>query len=603
MKTLGYRMVMVGLMVLGLVVHTACSKSGSPSSPTTQNNPTATSSFTQTPTLTPGLTFSATPTMSRTATPANTSTNTATLTVTNTITDTATQTLTNTPTVTSTLTITPTPTATCTITNTPFQGVGGSVTYTGAKAFQNGFSYFGVALFDNPNLDAGTNGVDLIAQQSVSLNGGNYVLNVPNGVYYLVTNYAADASTYFYGAEDGNGPLPGEKYAYYQNSNCALPASAVTVNGQTFLLPITITDSCPATGLFNGVTYTGSSTVNATNQVHVLAFQTGGTFTTMVAHCNQTTANGKYKLTTLDYAGYNVDLLAYVDKAGTGDTIAPGDPVTAILNVPVTFVVTRTVPPITFNDTFIWPNNNLTPQNTATTTNTATPTPTFSATPSMTDTPTDTATITDTPTLTATPTPYRHTITIDGTNDFIPAQEQFATTSNGYNAYVSWDANNLYCGYSGPDIAAGDSNKWFLIYVDVDPGANTGASTGYAFNTQAPTFPAGFSPKYLLRWITDNSYSNILSWNGSSWQNPGFTFNFSQNGTYIETSLSLSNIGSPSKMSLTAFMIDEQSGSEWTYGGLYADNFTDGYNVSPLHWLSIDLSSPLAPNTSGNEKP
>ncbi len=55
MKTLGYRMVMVGLMVLGLVVHTACSKSGSPSSPTTPNNPTATSSFTQTPTLTPGL--------------------------------------------------------------------------------------------------------------------------------------------------------------------------------------------------------------------------------------------------------------------------------------------------------------------------------------------------------------------------------------------------------------------------------------------------------------------------------------------------------------------------------------------------------------------
>lgn len=523
MKTLGYRMVMVGLMVLGLVVHTACSKSGSPSSPTTPNNPTATSSFTQTPTLTPGLTFSATPTMSRTSTAANTLTNTATLTVTNTLTNTATQTLTNTPTVTSTLTITPTPTATCTITNTPFQGVGGSVTYTGAKAFQNGFSYFGVALFDNPNLDAGTNGVDLIAQQNVTLNGGNYVLNVPNGVYYLVTNYAADASTYFYGAEDGNGPLPGEKYAYYQNSNCALPASAVTVNGQTFLLPITITDSCPATGLFNGVTYTGSSTVNSVNQVHVLAFQTGGTFNTMVAHSNQPTANGKYKLTTLDYAGYNVDLLAYVDKAGTGDTIAPGDPVTAILNVPVTFVVTRTVPPITFNDTFIWPNNNLTPQNTATTTNTATatstatpsPTETSSATPSMTATSTDTPTITDTPTQTATATntltPCSSTFGMGNTNTSVTAMfsnNQLIAQQVVNTNYAKVTGISLYTGVAGNVMGAiytNDSTSGQPTSLIAQSSQTTLAGDGWDTVplTTDPVIPPG---TYWVMAISDTPY-------------------------------------------------------------------------------------------------
>jgi outer membrane protein assembly factor BamB len=386
------------------------------------------------------------------------------------------------------------------VTNTPFQGVSGSVTYTGSKAFQNGFSFFGVALFDNDNLDAGPDGVDLKAQQNVTVNGGTYTIDVPNGVYYLVTNYASDASTYIYGAEDGNGPLPGEKYAFYQNSSCNLPASPVTVNGQTLLLPITITDSCPATGLFNGVTYTGSSTVNSTNQVHVLAFQPGGTFSSMVAHSNQAAANGKYKLTTLDYAGGDVDLLAYVDKAGTGDTIAAGDPVTAILNVPVTYVTTRTVPAINFNDNFIWPNNNLTPQNTSTATNTATDTCT--TTPTNTATNTCTQTITNTPTNTATMTmtmtpgtvyPSWSTsigsfigisspaLSLDGSKVYIGTGGGLVCVSSGgvsqWTYYNTISSPNSYymsqCPSVGPDgtVYMGEANSAYLDAVNGSTGA------------------------------------------------------------------------------------------------------------------------------------
>ena len=50
--------------------------------------------------------------------------------------------------------------------------------------------------------------------------------------------------------------------------------------------------------------------------------------------------------------------------------------------------------------------------------------------------------------------PYRHTITIDGTNDFSPTSEKLATTTTSVDAYVTWDASALYVGYVGSDLGA-----------------------------------------------------------------------------------------------------------------------------------------------------
>src|SRR5688572_10489783 len=72
---------------------------------------------------------------------------------------------------------------------------------------------------------------------------------------------------------------------------------------------------------------------------------------------------------------------------------------------------------------------------------------------------------------------YRHTIQIDGVDDFLSA-EQFPTTSAGYGARVTWDNDNIFVGYSGADLdpaAAETATKWLFVYVDADPGMGRGA--------------------------------------------------------------------------------------------------------------------------------
>jgi hypothetical protein len=46
---------------------------------------------------------------------------------------------------------------------------------------------------------------------------------------------------------------------------------------------------------------------------------------------------------------------------------------------------------------------------------------------------------------------YSHTIMIDGVDDFTP-DEAFTTTTATYGAAVTWDATNIYVGYTGDDI-------------------------------------------------------------------------------------------------------------------------------------------------------
>lgn len=202
--------------------------------------------------------------------------------------------------------------------------------------------------------------------------------------------------------------------------------------------------------------------------------------------------------------------------------------------------------------------------------------------------------------------PHRHTIAIDGVNDFAAATETFATTSAGYSAYVTWDDSALYVGYSGADIDSGTATRWLLVFIDVDPGAGTGALVGEPYNTQQPEFPAGFGAEYAYRWRASNDFQDLRAWDGDAWAElPGTLPQTFQTGTYVETALARVDLGSPTELGVIALMINEQSLSEWSYAGLYADSFSDGYHAAiPITaYLRADLASTLPPNDTANRVP
>jgi hypothetical protein len=206
---------------------------------------------------------------------------------------------------------------------------------------------------------------------------------------------------------------------------------------------------------------------------------------------------------------------------------------------------------------------------------------------------------------------YRHTVVIDGTNDFTATSERFTTTSgaaSGYFAYVTWDAANLYVGYEGADISGTTGtpgNKWVFAYLDTDPGAGTGATSGVTYNTETPTFPTGFGAEFYLRWKCDDTFSTLEMHGGAGWSTvavSGVTHH--RTGTYVEFSIPLATLGAPSKVGVVTLMMNETGGVEAAYAGIYVDNFTDGYHASvPIaHSLLGDFASPLSPNDPSNEK-
>jgi len=202
--------------------------------------------------------------------------------------------------------------------------------------------------------------------------------------------------------------------------------------------------------------------------------------------------------------------------------------------------------------------------------------------------------------------PWRHTILIDGVNDFELA-ETFSTTTAGYAAYITWDADNLYVGYSGIDIAvdAPDSEtKWVLVYVDLDPEVleGGGAPVGERYNTQEPDFPSAFAPEHYYRWKSNDSFEGLRSWTGTGWTDTAIATDAAVTGEFMELALPRSTLGTlPSFAGVVTLMVNEKDLAEWTYAGLYDGSFTDGYfdaDVAAIpitRWLRVDFSATLPP--------
>jgi hypothetical protein len=192
-----------------------------------------------------------------------------------------------------------------------------------------------------------------------------------------------------------------------------------------------------------------------------------------------------------------------------------------------------------------------------------------------------------------------HTISIDGTNDFA-ADESFATSTGGYNAYFTWDASNLYLGASGGELSGGSSTKWLVWYFDTDPQyvplSARGSANSVQFNTQSGALP--FRADYMLQVRHDQGLNQLKVWNGSSWVATTFTGAvFVNNGAnFGEVRLPLSDVGNPTRVYALGHWINEQDGSQYTSSGWPSGGLTDGYDPDFTQWYGYRLATGAAPN-------
>ena len=200
--------------------------------------------------------------------------------------------------------------------------------------------------------------------------------------------------------------------------------------------------------------------------------------------------------------------------------------------------------------------------------------------------------------------PYRHTIAIDGVDDFSPT-EVIATTSASYVARIAWDDTNLYIGYSGADLSTTTSDagtKWLFVYLDTITG---GATQSEQYNTQRVTFPFPFAADYYARYKVDGTFTSLQHLNAGTWTTASPTPMTGQSGTYAELAIPLSAIGAGQQLDLVTYMINEKQLAEGTYAGLYATNFVDGYstNMQLAVYLHADFTSSNVPNDPANGRP
>ncbi|MFN2226990.1 MAG: DUF3372 domain-containing protein, partial [Anaerolineae bacterium] len=185
-----------------------------------------------------------------------------------------------------------------------------------------------------------------------------------------------------------------------------------------------------------------------------------------------------------------------------------------------------------------------------------------------------------------------HSITIDGANDF--AADEDVPGTSGSTWYFTWDADNFYFGTTNDNVQEGSSTKWVILYVDSDPGGGNGSSTGVLYNTQQPGLP--FRADYHFRWKADNTYTNLLAWNGSSWVDGDQNgLARGRNGAFVEFRIPRGNIGSPQAVRVVAGMINEQPGGEWTYY-VTPDSNGEGYDANHTHYFGFPLTDGVSPD-------
>lgn len=197
-----------------------------------------------------------------------------------------------------------------------------------------------------------------------------------------------------------------------------------------------------------------------------------------------------------------------------------------------------------------------------------------------------------------------NTINIDGTNDFV-SDESFSGTS-GSQWFFTWDDSFLYIGLDATDVGSNNGNIFMTLYIDTDPteplNGGDGSTSGVTYNTQNPNLP--FAADYHLRWKADGTYTNILDYNNftASWTddntgNNNFGLTWARSGTYVEFAIPLAQIGNPHGIHVSAAMINEAGGGEFTFF-MFPDSNVQGYDANFTDFWALNLDDGVSPNMS-----
>jgi hypothetical protein len=203
---------------------------------------------------------------------------------------------------------------------------------------------------------------------------------------------------------------------------------------------------------------------------------------------------------------------------------------------------------------------------------------------------------------------YARTITIDGQNEFVDAENAIATTDAVYTAYLSWDATNIYVGLKGADVGTPSATSYVHLYVRAggSPATSTTRDTlgGNEFGTE--NLPTSFS--HHVYWRTDDADPNRARyWTGTNWGNaPALSASIalakggSGADTFVEIAIPRSGAGgAPQGLNNVTQLL--------LVGGLAkasanALSFPGGGAIF-ARYIDANMASFVAPNASSNVKP
>ncbi len=189
--------------------------------------------------------------------------------------------------------------------------------------------------------------------------------------------------------------------------------------------------------------------------------------------------------------------------------------------------------------------------------------------------------------------PYRHTIVIDGFDDFTSG-ETFQTTTAGITAYFTWDDTHLYLGCTG-SLPVSSVYDYIAVYLDADPDAHIGATTGILLGSQQPAFPADFRPDHAFLIPFDYSSGSFWTY-GGSWAPDTYNVVHGTGSTYFEAAIPLADLGDPTELGATFSIIHTADFFESTYAGVPDDIYVDSLDPDFVNHLAFDFGSEHDPN-------
>ena len=175
-----------------------------------------------------------------------------------------------------------------------------------------------------------------------------------------------------------------------------------------------------------------------------------------------------------------------------------------------------------------------------------------------------------------------HTITIDGSLTDWSTNERVYNPGN--QAYVTWDATNIYVAFSG---GFGDGDK-LNIGIDTDPGTNNiGSSTTGAFS--GIQFGGYLTPDYIVQ-STGTTNLNVYPRSGTGWGGAIGIYSAStlfRSGSLAEIAIPRTNLGSPATGVPVAVYMWYSNSSDANYASFGSDNpGTGGIARSTVVWAN-----------------